>query len=105
MNEKTSIGKRIGELRRKRGLSQEQVAERAEINPNYLSRIERGKENPTLDMLIKLSHALGAEMWEMFDYSHIGTRKELEKNIQKLAQNAEETDLRLAFKIIKALTR
>ncbi|MDA8171750.1 MAG: helix-turn-helix transcriptional regulator [Nitrospiraceae bacterium] len=105
MDEKVYIGKRISELRRKQGLSQEQVAGRADINPNYLSRIERGKENPTLDMLIKLAHALGTEMWEMFDFSHIGNRKDLQKTIQNLAQSADETSLRLALKVFRAITR
>ena len=105
MDEKANIGKRINELRKKQGLSQERVAERADINPNYLSRIERGKENPTLDMLIKLSHALGAEMWEMFDYAHIGNRKGLQKDIQKLAKAADEASLRLTLKVIRAITK
>jgi transcriptional regulator with XRE-family HTH domain len=30
-------------------ISQEQLAEKAETNPNYVSRMERGTENPTLD--------------------------------------------------------
>lgn len=81
MDEKLYIGRRIRELRAKQGLWQEDVAELADINPNYLSRIERGRENPTLDMLIKLSHALGAEMQEMFDFGHIEGRKDLQKNI------------------------
>ena len=58
MNEKKLIGQRIKELRKSKGLSQEKFAELAETSPNYLSRMERGTENPTLDMLIKLSNAL-----------------------------------------------
>lgn len=71
MNKKELIGRRIQELRKKQGLSQERVAEKADISPNYLSRIECGKENPTLDMLIKLASALEIEMWEMFDFEHV----------------------------------
>jgi transcriptional regulator with XRE-family HTH domain len=58
MNEKKLIGQRIKELRRGKGLYQEKLAELAETSPNYLSRIECGTENPTLDMLIKLTNAL-----------------------------------------------
>jgi len=105
MNEKVLTGKRIQELRKSRGLSQDQVAERADISPNYLSRIECGKENPTLDMLIKLSHALEVEMWEMFDFGHVLSQKELKETFQKLAKSADEPTLRLALKVIRAVNR
>jgi transcriptional regulator with XRE-family HTH domain len=82
--EKKIIGKRIQELRKNRRLSQEQVAEKADISPNYLSRIECGKENPTLDMLIKLAHALEVEIWEMFDFGYVISDKEARENFLPL---------------------
>jgi len=51
-----------------------------DISPNYLSSIERGKENPTFDMFIKFSDALNVEMWELFDFGHevsLGERKNI----------------------------
>ncbi len=105
MNEKILTGKRIQELRKGRGFSQDQVAEKADISPNYLSRIECGKENPTLDMLIKLSRVLEVEMWEMFDFRHVLSGKELKETFQTLAKTADEPTLRLALKVIRALAR
>lgn len=103
--EKKMIGKRIQELRRNQRLSQEQSAEKADISPNCLSRIECGKENPTLDMLIKLSHALEVEMWEIFDFGHVAGRKDLKEAIQRFARTADEPTLRLALKIIRTVSR
>jgi len=105
MDEKRLIGSRIKELRRKKGLSQEEFAEKAETSQNYLSRMERGTENPTLDMLIKLSHALEVEMWEMFDFGHVLSQKELKETFQSLAKSSDETTLRLALKVIRAVSR
>ncbi|MBI4822938.1 MAG: helix-turn-helix transcriptional regulator [Nitrospirae bacterium] len=105
MNKKEFIGRRIQELRKAQGLSQEKVAERADISPNYLSRIECGKENPTLDMLIKLASAIQVEMWEIFDFGHIAHHKELRKTIQNLARTTDEQKLRLALKVIRAVVR
>jgi len=105
MNEKKMIGRRIKELRRSKGLSQENLAEKAETSPNYLSRMERGTENPTLDMLIKLSNALEVEMWEMFDFGHVASQKELKEAIQSFVKAADEASLRLTLKIIRALVR
>ncbi|MBI4685621.1 MAG: helix-turn-helix transcriptional regulator [Nitrospirae bacterium] len=105
MDEKQLIGRRIKELRKSKGLSQEQLAEKAETSPNYLSRMERGTENPTLDMLIKLSNALEVEMWEMFDFGHVANQKELKDAIQAFSKFADEPALRLALKIIRAVSR
>jgi len=105
MKVKELIGRRIQELRKAKRLSQEKVAEKADISPTYLSRIECGRENPTLDMFIKLAGALEVEMWEMFDFGHIVSRKELKEAIQRIARSADEPTLRIALKVIRALTR
>ena len=105
METKKLIGMRIKELRRSKHLSQEQLAEKADINSKYLSRMERGTENPTLDMLIKLSNALEVEMWEMFDFGHVASQKELKQTIQDFSRTADESTLRLALKLIRAVSR
>ena len=105
MYTKELIGKRIQELRKRQGLSQEQVAAKAEINSNYLSRIECGKENPTLDMLIKLANALKIEIWEMFVLRHMEDLEKVKKNIQSFIKTADENSLRIAAKIIDVLNR
>lgn len=105
MDTKELIGNRIKELRKKRGLSQEQLSEKAEITPNYLSRVERGTENPTLDMFIKLAKALEVDMWEMFEFGHRGSRRDLKSILNKIAGEADEEQLRLTVKVIRAITR
>ena len=66
MDVKQMIGARIKGIRAKKRISQERLAERMEINPKYLSSIERGKENPTLNTLIKLSESLEVDLGEIF---------------------------------------
>jgi transcriptional regulator with XRE-family HTH domain len=105
MEIKKLIGKRIKELRQNKKLSQEALAERADINAKYISRIELGMENPTLDLFIKLSKALKVEMWEMFDFHHQVNDKELRKLLYDQAKTTDPQKLRIAFKIIRALTR
>jgi len=52
------VGENIRLLRKKRGLSQEQLAFRADINASYMGQVERGEKNPTIDVLSKIAHAL-----------------------------------------------
>lgn len=105
MDKKILIGRRIKELRKRLELSQEKLSERAEITPNYLSRVERGTENPTLDVLIRLADALEVEMFEMFNFGHTVARKDLRLLLNKLVRGADDEELRLTVKVIRALSR
>ena len=69
-NIKNLLGKRIKEIRKKRGLTQERLAERAGIEAPSLSNIENGKIYPNNETLEKLSDALNVRPYElyMFDY-------------------------------------
>jgi len=106
MNKKKLIGLRIKELRKRRGLSQEEIAEKAETSPNYVSRMERGTENPTLDMLIKLSEALEVDMWEVFDFKHQETPKALREMVKKFANEIDnEEQLMIAVRVLRLIAR
>jgi transcriptional regulator with XRE-family HTH domain len=53
-----AFGRRIRTLRQKRGFSQEELAERAQLHWTYVSEIERGRRNPSLNILGRLARAL-----------------------------------------------
>ena len=52
------FGKEIARLRKRFGLSQEELGFRAEVHRTYVSQLERGLKSPTLSMMLKLSRAL-----------------------------------------------
>lgn len=104
-SKKELIGARIRSLREAKGITQEGLAEVMDINAKYLSNIERGKENPTLDMLIKFTDALEVEMWEIFDFGHEVGIKELRETINKFTKELDEEKLRMAVKLLRALVR
>jgi transcriptional regulator with XRE-family HTH domain len=58
MGSQAQLGKNIKKAREKAGLTQEQVAEKAGIHVSYVSRIERGKVNPSYDILENLAKVL-----------------------------------------------
>ena len=53
-----ALGKRIRELRKERGYSQEKLAELADIHENHVRRIEGGTANPSYIVLIRIARAL-----------------------------------------------
>jgi y4mF family transcriptional regulator len=52
------LGEAIRAQRKKRGWSQERLAEKADLSTVFISRVERGKESPSLDSLVKIARAL-----------------------------------------------
>ena len=103
MNKKQMIGARIKEIRNKKGLTQEQLSEKMEINPKYLSSIERGNENPTLNTLIKLSESLEVDLGKIFSFIHIEDPGERKSMITSLLDEADNEQLKLAFKVLSAI--
>ena len=66
MNARALVARNLRRLRVRQGLSQEALAVDAEIDRTYVSRVERGLENPTVAVLEKLSKALSADITEFF---------------------------------------
>lgn len=58
----TELGKMIRRKRKSLKLTQEQLAARARIDKHYLSRIERGKQQPSLNFLDKIAQAFESEL-------------------------------------------
>ena len=75
------LGAELREQRRRRGLTLVQTAARAGISPQYLSEIERGRKEPSSEILGSVADALGLEL---FDVVHrvgerLGARLDVER--------------------------
>jgi transcriptional regulator with XRE-family HTH domain len=66
MKARALVARNLRRLRVRRGLSQEAVAVDAGIDRTYVSRLERGLENPTVNVLEQLAGALDANIVEFF---------------------------------------
>jgi transcriptional regulator with XRE-family HTH domain len=60
------IGEAVLKHRKRAGLSQEALAEKADIHPNYVGRIERGECSATVGILLRLAKALGIQPYKLF---------------------------------------
>lgn len=49
------------------GFSQEKLAEKADLSTVFISRVERGKESPSVDNLVKIAKALGVRVLDLVD--------------------------------------
>lgn len=65
MKSYSKFGITLRKLRIEKGLSQEALAARLDMISNgYISRLESGQKNPTLEMLFRISEALDMKAWE-----------------------------------------
>jgi transcriptional regulator with XRE-family HTH domain len=56
----------LRQLREERGMSQEQLAERADLNRSYLGEVERGRAVPSILTVSKLASALDIRVSSLF---------------------------------------
>lgn len=105
MDIKQLIGSRIKSIRTKKQLTQENLAERMNINPKYLSSIERGKENPTLNTMILMAEALEVDISEIFKFTQIEDFKLRKPLLTKLLEEADSEQLKVAYKVLSVIIK
>lgn len=97
------IGKFLRELRKGKGLTQEQLAEQFNISRRSVSRWETGSNLPDLDILIEMSDYYGVELKEILN----GERKsekmneELKETVLKVAEFSNEDKRKLTERMNK----
>ena len=71
MKAQVAVARNLRCLRVRKGLSQEALAVDAAIDRTYVSRLERGLENPTVVVLERVASALDADIREFFDVARV----------------------------------
>lgn len=78
-NIKELVGARVRELRKERGLSQEELAHLANLHPTYIGKLERGERNMSVESLEKAASALGLSLEQLF--RHLQPEKDDEDSV------------------------
>ena len=102
-NLKKLLGKRIRELRKRYNISQQELAEKINIDPRNLSNIETGRTFPSKS-LIEIANALDVELTELFKFEHLKTTKaKMAKYINTAIDSMNEEELKIIYKFIKSI--
>ncbi|MBL0386924.1 helix-turn-helix transcriptional regulator [Tumebacillus sp. ITR2] len=64
---KNSVGEKIRRFREERGLSQKELADKADVSPSTISKAEGGIFTPSPDKLQRVSDALGIPFQELIE--------------------------------------
>lgn len=97
------FGARVKELRKKKGYTQEHLAEILGIGVRSLGKIETGNSFPSTETLENLIRALNVSTVEIFDFEHLQPTENLKDlTIQMIDSNPDKiSDI---YKIVKAIT-
>ncbi len=104
MDKKILLGKRLRELRKRKGIKQEKLAELICVEPATISNIENGKNYPSMINLESILRVLDSSFLEVFDFEHKKNTELLVEEINEVMKNNPEK-IEDFYKIIKALTK
>lgn len=100
---KSKFGKRIKELRKSNGYTQEEVAEKIGIEPTNLSKMENGLHFPQSEKLEKLANLFNINIMDLFDFEHFQEKEVLIKEINNYLNSTSSKNIELIYKFIKSL--
>lgn len=63
-----NLGKQLKRIRLEQEMTQEELAEKVNIHPTYVGKLESGKNNVSIKLLFKISRALGVTLGDVFDF-------------------------------------
>ncbi len=98
------LGKRIRSLRNEKGWTQQELGDQAEVNYKFIGEIERGQQNPSFNILVKIAAALGVDLLDLFRYAHeISDRRQIEKKITAILSTIDDQELKRVLLILHSL--
>lgn len=101
--DKTHFASRIREIRKSKGLTQEEICELTGIEVSNYSKIETGKVAPSMITLQRLVKYAGFVPNELFEYNKLDTEKSLDELIFQIYENFSFSQKKLLYKIMRSI--
>ena len=103
MDNKKKLGLKIKELRKRKGLTQEELAELIQMEQNSISVMESGRNFPTLGTLEKIAKVLDVNLSDFFDYDYIEDIDDIKASTEDIISKMDDKQLRQFFKYVKSI--
>lgn len=97
------ISRKIKELRLSKGLTQEYVADIANVNTSHISNIENNRVKISLSTLVKVCNALDTTIDYILSDEYVHSASALDQNILKELQKCDKSTKERILKIIQIL--
>jgi len=99
---RSSFGALIRSLRKARGLTQEQLAERCALSADTIRRLEKDNFSPSLDTLTKVTRGMQLRLSTIFHSHELGLRQP-DRELVDLVTTRSEAEQHMAFEVLQAL--
>ena len=100
-NIKILFGRKIKEIRKKRKMTQAQLAELVNVDDKHISCIESGKNFPSADLIERFANVLNIEPKELFEFYHLQDPDNLKKEILYMLDKLKDEEISLIYKYIR----
>lgn len=100
-NIKILFGRKIKEIRKKRKMTQAQLAELVNVDDKHISCIESGKNFPSADLIERFVNILNIEPKELFEFYHLQDPDNLKKEILYMLDKLQDEEISLVYKYIR----
>ncbi len=97
-----AIGIRIRTIRNLQQLQQQELAFMADIDPGYLSKVERGEKHPSLDVITRIAVALKVSLDDLVFEQPQGFLTETQRKIRKHVANSDQDALNWYLALMEA---
>lgn len=101
------MGQRIRQLRKARGWTQQELAEKADLDYKYVGAVERGERNITLDNIEKIAAGFEAEVHQLFLFSapasEVSEERITEAKIRDLLKQSNAGQKKLMWRVLREL--
>ncbi|MFQ5432290.1 MAG: helix-turn-helix domain-containing protein [Nitrospinota bacterium] len=101
INVRKKIGQRIKEIRKRRGLTQEKLAEKTGVTDKFIGAVERGESFASFAKLEAISKSLDCDLRHFFEIDYMDeSESQLARLIQKRVKLLSKDEKRYALKVI-----
>jgi transcriptional regulator with XRE-family HTH domain len=103
---KKELGAHIRAIRRRRGLTQEEMADKCGLHWTYIGGLERGERNPTLTTMERIARGLGVSVVDLMvkpteDPGNLTPREREEARLMRFLHKKDAETLQLAGRVLR----
>ncbi len=102
MDNKKLLGRRIKEIRKNNGYTQEQLSELIGIETSSLSGVESGRFFPSLHVLEKMANVLHIQLADFFNFFTVDIPDNLDDEISDIISSQDSNNKKIIYKLLKA---
>jgi len=102
IDEFVNLGEKIKEQRKRFGMTQAELAEKADVHEKQIYRIEMGKNSPSIHTVLKIIHVLNMDI-RILDINNLNNFNPVKDEIYSLLEGASDEELVLYRNIIQTI--